>query len=284
VSWYSLTADIPHETLEQCESLLHDASASGLEVRDGPSTMPNVRAPAPGEAIVVAYFEKKAQALKARKALEQKLQTVRCAVEPVEERDWSQEWKTRIKSVDVGRLWVGPPWMTPPQGKVSITIEPKMAFGTGDHPTTTLCLEAVDDFMAAHPKASMLDVGTGTGVLAFAAKKLGAMRVVALDNDPVSVELAKEAAQENALEGIDISAKPLTRISGQFDLVVANILANTLVELAPLIVPKVKERLILAGVLVPQAEHVSAAYVARGLTARAPKVMGEWIRLDFVRA
>jgi ribosomal protein L11 methyltransferase len=284
MSWYSLTADIPHEALELCESLLHDASASGLEVRDGPSTMPNVRAPASGEAIVVAYFEKKAQALKAKKALDQKLPKARCAVEPVEERDWSQEWKARINAVEVGRLWVGPPWMKPTAGKVALVIEPKMAFGTGDHPTTSLCLAAVDEFMAAHGGATVLDVGTGTGVLAFAAKKLGASRVVAVDNDPVSVELAKEAAQENGIEGLDISAKPLTRISGTFDLVLANILANTLVDLAPLISAKVKHRLVLAGVLVPQAETVTAAYVARGLKALPPTVRGEWIRLDFVRA
>jgi ribosomal protein L11 methyltransferase len=284
VSWYSLTADIPHEALERCESLLHDANASGLEVRDGPGTMPNVRAPRPGEAIVVAYFDKKAQAVKARKALEAGVENARCSVEPVEERDWSQEWKSRIKSVEVGRLWVGPPWLKAPRGKVGITIEPKMAFGTGDHPTTSLCLEAVDHFMAAHAGASMLDVGTGTGVLAFAAKKLGASRVVAVDNDPVSVELAKEAAQENGIEGIDVSAKPLTKLSGRFDLVVANILANTLVELAPLISAKVGTHLVLAGVLVPQAEHVTAAYVGRGLKALTPKVSGEWIRLDFTRA
>jgi ribosomal protein L11 methyltransferase len=284
VSWYSLTADIPHAQLEECESLLHDASASGLEVRDGPSTMPNVRAPAAGQAIVVAYFERKAQATKAKKAVEQQILEARCAVEAVEERDWSQEWKARINSVEVGRLWVGPPWQQPPAGKVAITIEPKMAFGTGDHPTTTLCLQAVDDFLSAHPGASVLDVGTGTGVLAFAAKKLGASRVVAVDNDPVSVELATEAARENGVAGIDISAKSLKQVSGSFDLVVANILANTLIDLSSSIVPKVKERLVLAGVLVPQAVEVRAAYEALGLRAQEPAVRGEWIRLDFTRA
>jgi ribosomal protein L11 methyltransferase len=283
MSWYSLTADIPHEALEQCEALLHDASASGLEVRDGPSTLPNVRAPAAGEAIVVAWFDKKAQALKAKKALERSVKNARCAVDAVEERDWSQEWKSRINSVEVGRLWVGPPWQKPPPDKVSIIIEPKMAFGTGDHPTTSLCLAAVDAFLASHPGASVLDVGTGTGVLAFAAKKLGAERVCAVDNDPISVELAREAAQENHIAGVDISAKPLTRISGTFDLVLANILANTLVDLAPLLSAKVKQRLVLAGVLVPQADTVQKAYEARGLKALPPTVSGEWIRLDFER-
>jgi ribosomal protein L11 methyltransferase len=283
VSWYSVTADVPHELLEHCEMLMHDAGASGLEVRDGPSTMPGVRAPNSGEAIVVAYFDKKLAASKAKKSIERGVTGARTELAAVETRDWSSEWKSRIKSVLVGRLWVGPPWEKPPDGKIAIVIEPKMAFGTGDHPTTTLCLAAVDDFMAAHPGASVLDVGTGTGVLACAARKLGAARVVATDNDPVSVQLATEAARENGIDGVDISGRALQKIDGAFDLVVANILANTLIDLAPHIVPKVKRQLTLAGVLVTQIGVVSDAYVKRGLEGRPLVSSGEWARLDFVR-
>ena len=156
-----------------------------------------------------------------------------------------------------------------------------MAFGTGDHPTTSLCLQAVDTFMGTHPGASVLDVGTGTGVLAFAAKKLGAGRCVGVDNDVTSVELAKECAQENGIEGVELSTNTLTNIEGRFDLVLANILANTLTELAPLIAPKVKQRLVLAGVLVPQAEEVTATYVAAGLKHAGNQTIGEWIRIEF---
>lgn len=313
MAWFSLTADVKHEQLEHAESVLHDAGASGLEVRDGPGTMPGVRAPASGEAIIVAYFDGKVAATKAQKELEKAVAGSRTAVDKVEEKDWSTEWRTRIKSVQVGRLWVGPPWDVEkaPAHLHRIVIEPKMAFGTGDHPTTSLCLSAVDMFMAAHAGATVLDVGTGTGVLAFAAKKLGASRVVAIDNDPTSVQLAKEAAEENGLavldaepparsagggaarrsrasgehpeHGIEISTKTLNKISGTFDLVVANILANTLTELSHLIVPKVGKRLVLAGILTHQAEGVTQAYVKRGLTALEPVVQGEWARLDFER-
>ncbi len=285
MAWFSLTADVKHEQLEHAESVLHDAGASGLEVRDGPGGMPGVRAPASGQAIIVAYFDGKVAATKAQKELEKAVAGSRTAIDKVEEKDWSTEWRTRIKSVQVGRLWVGPPWdveKAPPHLQ-RIVIEPKMAFGTGDHPTTSLCLSAVDMFMAAHAGASVLDVGTGTGVLAFAAKKLGASRVVAIDNDATSVQLAKEAAEENDLQGIEISTKSLNKISGTFDLVVANILANTLTELAHLIVPKVGKRLVLAGVLTHQAEGVTQAYVKRGLTPLEPVVQGEWARLDFER-
>lgn len=283
--WFSLTADLKHALLEHAEAVLYEAGATGLEVRDGPTTLPGVRSPAPGEAIIVAYFDGKVAGTRAQKELTRAVDGVRTSLEKVEEKDWSNEWKTRIKSVQVGRLWVGPPWDVEkaPEHLVKIVIEPKMAFGTGDHPTTALCLSAVDMFMAAHAGASVLDIGTGTGVLAFAAKKLGASRVVAVDNDAVAVDLAKEAAKENGITGVEISTKSLNKVSGTFELVVANILANTLIDLAPLIVPKVAKRLVLAGVLQPQAVAVSEAFVKRGLTALEPVSQGEWVRLDFER-
>ncbi len=286
MAWYSLTVDIPEDQSELSQSVLYEHGASGLEVRDALTlTMKDVRAPTKGEAILVAYFDDPADAEAAQAQLLEEVPTARFALEEVVERDWSTEWRNQIRSVTVGRLWVGPPWEKPtaPADKVCLFIEPKMAFGTGDHPTTSLCLAAVDDFMAKHPGADVLDVGTGTGVLAFAAKKLGAARCVGTDNDPVSIELAKECADENALVGVDLSTKTLDEVEGQFDLVLANILANTLIELAPLIAPKVKRRVVLAGVLVPQAKEVTAAFVAQGLKPAGETVIGEWIRIDLDR-
>ncbi len=284
MSWVSLTADVPEPHSELTQSLMYDFGAEGLELRDAAhQVMPTVRPPAMGEAIIIAYFQDHADATAASRALRAQVAAARVLIEPVIERDWSTEWRSQIKSVTVGRLWVGPPWEKPtaPKNKVRLFIEPKMAFGTGDHPTTRLCLEAVDDFLADHPTASVLDVGTGTGVLAFAAKKLGAQRVVGIDNDEHSIELALECAEENALSGVELSTKPLSAIEGPFDLVLANILANTLIELAPQLAAKVKQRLVLAGVLVPQADEVSAAFLAQGLTRHATQSIGEWIRLEF---
>jgi ribosomal protein L11 methyltransferase len=287
MAWFSVTLDVPDAQSELVQSTLYDFGASGLEVRDHENkTMPTVRAPAPGEAMVIGYFDSEENA---KEACADVLATVpgsRGLIEPVIEKDWSVEWRSLIRSVQVGRLWVGPPWekATAPADKVCLFIEPKMAFGTGDHPTTSLCLKAVDDFMASHPGASVLDVGTGTGVLAFAAKKLGAGRTVGVDNDPISVELARECAAENGVAQVELSGQTLEQIDGTFDLVLANILANTLVEMAPLIAPKVKQRLVLAGVLVPQADEVKAAFFAQGLKSAGDEVQGEWIRIDLVRA
>ena len=284
MAWYSLTIDVAEADAELLGDLLHEAGASGLELRDGTvPLMPGVRAPAKGETVVVAWFEGKAVARKAQAAVQEHHPAARMKLDAVQERDWSTEWRALIRPVTVGRLWVGPPWAAAeaPPGKVQLVIEPKMAFGTGDHPTTMLCLQAVDAYLGEHPSASVLDVGTGTGVLALAAKKLGAGKVVGTDNDPVAVELAKEAAALNGVAGLDFSTRTLPGVKGRFDLVVANILANTLVDLAPLLAPKVKDRLVLAGVLAPQRDEVEAAYAAQGLRPLAGAREGEWVRLDF---
>ncbi|MHA7628225.1 50S ribosomal protein L11 methyltransferase [Corallococcus sp. M7] len=285
-TYLSLTVDIAEESSEILQDLLHEAGALGLEVRDAETpTMPGVRAPAKGESIVVAYFEDRESAEGARDAVAESHPTARLSLDEQPQQDWSNEWKSLIKSVQVGRLWVGPPWdvANAPADKVKLVIEPKMAFGTGDHPTTSLCLAAVDDFMSTHPGASVLDVGTGTGVLAIAAKKLGAGHVVGTDNDPTSVELAKENCTDNQTPDLDISGRELTEVPGTFDLVLANILANTLIELAPLIVPKAKDRLVLAGVLAHQRADVEAAYRKLGCTVLEGAQQGEWVRIDLKR-
>jgi len=286
-TYFSLTVELPEAEAELAEDALHELGAMGLEVRDREAPpMPGVRGPAAGESLIVAYFSDGEEAESAREELAERFPGARLALEEKPQEDWSNAWKALIKSVQVGRLWVGPPWdaAQAPQHQLCIVIEPKMAFGTGDHPTTFLCLAAVDDFMRDHPGASVLDVGTGTGVLAIAAKKLGAGRVVGTDNDPMSVTLAQENAGVNATPDVEFSGRELTRVEGIFDLVVANILANTLVELAPLIGPKVGKRLILAGVLAHQKVEVEQAYVAQGLVPEPGAQQGEWVRLDFHRA
>lgn len=286
MAWLSVTVDVPEVESEWIQTLLTEAGASGLEVRDAATpALPGVRAPAKGDAVVIGYYDDQVDADDAVAAVKAHLPNAPVVVEAVVEQDWSVSWRERIKSVTVGRLWVGPPWekATAPADKVCLFIEPKMAFGTGDHPTTSLCLAAVDAYLAANPGCSVFDVGMGTGVLAFAAKKLGSGLTVGVDNDPVSVELARECAEENGLSGLELSGKTLKEISGTFDLVLANILANTLIELAPLIVPKVKQRLVMAGVLVHQADEVKKAYVSRGLQSAGEVVEGEWIRIDMIR-
>jgi ribosomal protein L11 methyltransferase len=286
MAWVSLTLDVPVADSDAVQARLNAAGAGGLEVRDGDiKPIPGVRMPNAGDVIVIGYFEKAAQADAALHDVRAHVKKLRAERAEVPDTDWSVAWRDRVKPVTIGRLWVGPPWevKNAPPGKVQLVIEPRMAFGTGDHPTTALCLAAVDDYLAAHPGASVLDVGTGTGVLAFAAKKLGAGRCVGTDNDAVAIELAHEYAQENGLTGIALSTQTPEQVEGTFDLVLANILANTLIVLAPRIAAKVKHHLELAGVLVPQGDEVVAAYVAQGLQPLRRTVQGEWVRLELLR-
>lgn len=284
--YVSLTIDLPEDEAELAQSLLDDLGVAGLEIRDREAPpMPGVRGPSSGEAILIGYFGTDGEAASAEQALQEAFPRARILRAPVEQQDWANSWKALIRSVEVGRLWVGPPWLADaaPRDKLRLSIEPKMAFGTGDHPTTQLCLEVVDEFLGARPGASVLDVGTGTGVLAIAARRLGASRVVGTDNDAMSVTLALENAQHNGTPEVELSGRTLDQVDGTFDLVVANILANTLIELAPLIVPKVRQRLALAGILAHQRAEVEAAYVGRGLRALPGKQLGEWVRLDLDR-
>ena len=277
----SLTLDVPEPEAERVEALLWDAGATGLEIRDREAPpMPGVRGPSPGEAIVVAWFEEREPAEAALADVREWVPDARGAFGEAPDTDWSMAWRSQIRSTRVGRLWVGPPWETAPEGTVSLVIEPKMAFGTGDHPTTALCLAAVDAFCAAHPGGSVLDVGTGTGVLALMARKLGAARVVGVDNDPMSVTLARENAALNGIAGVELSGATLDAIEGRFDLVVANILANTLVELAPALVAHTRGRLVLAGVLIHQEDEVREAFERAGATSDGGDRSGDWIRLD----
>jgi ribosomal protein L11 methyltransferase len=280
----ALTVDLPEQDAELAASLLWDAGATGLEVRDREAPpMPGVRGPAAGEAILVACFSTTAAVDGAQSTLAERVPAARTRVDVVPDEDWSVAWRARIRSTRVGRLWVGPPWETPPAGTVWLHIEPKMAFGTGDHPTTALCLAAVDAYLSSHPGATVLDVGTGTGVLALAARKLGAGRVVGVDSDPVSVTLARENAASNRAPDVELSAATLEEIPGRFDLVLANILANTLVELAPALAAHVADRLVLAGVLRPQGEDVTRAFQAQGLVPSGTAFDGDWVRIELTR-
>ncbi len=282
VPTYSLTLEVALAKAEDAASEFFDAGAAGVEVRDGDGTpMPGTRLPAAGHALLVAWFPDRAAADEAAALHGGELAEVA-------DEDWGEGWKRDFRPLDVGRVRVRPSWIAepPPPGAVEVVLDPGMAFGTGSHPTTSLCLAALSDLLALRPGASVLDVGTGSGILAVAARKLGAGRVAANDDDPKAVEVARENAEANGV-ALEIVADPPRRIAGTFDVVVANILANVLVALAPELAAKLAPGgvVLLSGILGPQEEEVRRAYVARGLAPLpgGDRRDGEWSLLALER-
>ncbi len=279
---FSVTLEVPLARAEPVAADLFDAGASGVEIRDGEGTpMPGARVPAQGNALLVGWFAERAAAADAA-ALHGG------EVAEVADEDWGEGWKKDFRPLDVGRVRVRPTWIAepPPPGSVEVVLDPGMAFGTGSHATTSLCLAALSDLLAARPGATVLDVGTGSGILAIAARKLGAGRVAANDDDPKAVEVARENAAANGA-AVEVALAPVGELAGTFDLVVANILANTLVELAPDLAAKLAPGgvVLLSGILAPQEDEVRRAYVAQGLApvAGGDRREGEWSLLALER-
>ncbi|MFN8449463.1 MAG: 50S ribosomal protein L11 methyltransferase [Anaerolineae bacterium] len=154
----------------------------------------------------------------------------------VEETDWAEAWKVHYHPLRIGRrLLIRPLWteVELQPGDVEIALDPGMAFGTGTHPTTQLCLEAVEDLIV--PGAKALDLGCGSGILAIAAAKLGAAHVLALDIDPVAVESARQNAEQNgAADKITVQEGSLESVitsARRFDLLLCNILARIIIQM-----------------------------------------------------
>lgn len=191
---------------------------------------------------------------------------VPCAVSKLVERDWERSWLSEFKPVQVGpRLWVSPSWLQPPAGAgVHLFIDPGLAFGTGTHPSTAMCLEWLDRHRPLGKR--VIDYGCGSGILAIASLKLGAERAWGTDVDPRALAASRENASRNSVAD-RYTACPTNAVSGSLraDLVLANILANTLIELKPTLIPLLATggTLVLGGILRGQESKVLAAFAPR---------------------
>lgn len=206
-------------------------------------------------------------------------------VERIEDQDWERSWMDNFQPMRFGRrLWIVPSWHAAPEpDAVNLLLDPGLAFGTGTHPTTALCLEWLDG--QELQGCNVLDFGCGSGILAIAALLLGAPQAVGTDIDPQALEASRDNASRN---GIDPARFPVYLPADlpqqPADVVVANILAGPLVSLAPQITALVKGggRLALSGILAEQAEDVRAAYAgAFDLDPTASK--DGWVRISGVK-
>lgn len=212
----------------------------------------------------------------------------------VAEEDWAEAWKQHFHVERFGRLVVVPSWRSheAAPGEVVLTLDPGMAFGTGQHETTRMCLEALD--RAVRPGAAVLDVGCGSGILSLAAAKLGASDVLPLDVDPDCVRVTRENARANGVDAVVRAAEgslgdawPLAEPppDARFDLVVVNIIARVIVELAPALVAALRPggRLIASGVVGERERETVGALTAARLHVESVRAMGEWRCIEAVR-
>ncbi len=207
---------------------------------------------------------------------------------PVQNEDWAEGWKQHFSAVHIGkRLIVKPTWeaLTPVADEVIVNIDPGMAFGTGTHGTTRLCLEALANLYETPPHPPrVLDVGTGSGILAIAAAVLGAQRVLACDIEEESCRTATENAKINeVLDRLEITGAPLETLEDGFDVVVANILAEENIRLGTELTTRLAPggTLILSGILQEKEALVTRAFAAFNLTGPVVSREDEWVCLQY---
>jgi ribosomal protein L11 methyltransferase len=288
---YKLKLTVPGPQVESIEDLLLELGALSTSLEDAGDHA--LLEPLPGEtpvwpeAVVSGLFEDDADAAAITLALSTGLDIAPGTIirEDVEERDWVRAWMDDFRPMRFGeRLWIVPTGYEPPDpGAVNLLLDPGLAFGTGTHPTTALCLEWLD----AHPPvdATAIDYGCGSGVLAIAALRLGARHCIGVDLDPQALVATRDNARRN---GIPDEQLPVCLPEGleaePADLVMANILSGPLVELAPVLGRLVRPggRLILSGLLAEQADTVAAAY--RNTFKMAPPTLkDDWALLAGIR-
>jgi ribosomal protein L11 methyltransferase len=210
----------------------------------------------------------------------------------LKEEDWANSWKANFKPTRIGRrLVMKPSWepFTPLQGDLVLELDPGMAFGTGTHATTRLCLEAIERLMTAEQGSTagsieLLDVGCGSGVLGIAAALYGAKKVTAIDIDPIAVSVTIENAAINKVEKIlTASETPLAEVKGKYDIVIANILAEELVRMRMSLLERMAEGgfLILSGILVEREELVVSGFSTLPLSLDSVTREDEWCCIIF---
>jgi ribosomal protein L11 methyltransferase len=285
MNWLRISLDTDHDHTDAVSDALEAVGASAVTLEDA-GDQP-ILEPGPGETPlwsnvrVVGLFGADSDTDKLKKSLSHSLpaellDTLR--IEPLEDRDWSRAWMERFQPMRFGeRVWIVPSWSEAPEPQaVNILLDPGLAFGTGTHPTTALCLQWLD----AHAPAgkSVMDYGCGSGILGIAAARLGASQVWGIDNDPQALQATRDNAIRNQVD-VQVGLPGQTP-DQQFDVVIANILAGPLAELAPTLCALIKPggQLVISGLLPEQKTTMQAAYATCCPLTDAVELDG-WLRL-----
>jgi ribosomal protein L11 methyltransferase len=279
-NWFALEITINAEASEAVEFGLNELGALGTEIN-------HLGKKASEPLCVVGYFNELPDEKIVQTELNEALRIYKLPLETivkidshtVENADWLHEWKKHWKPTVTEKFIVAPTWETIENtDKIIVRIEPSMAFGTGTHETTRLCLQAIES--EYENGMSFLDVGTGTGILAIAAvlkSQNPKFDVVGCDTDFDSITIAKENADLNKVENIDFFVGSISAETPKFDFVCANLTADVIVPILPLLLEKAKRILVLSGILQEQESAVRAELVRLGVENAETQISGEWI-------
>jgi ribosomal protein L11 methyltransferase len=274
LSWWQIAVAVPSELADTVAYLLASSSGLAAEVRDDTTMSRTAGAQvvlsletSPDERLVSQVEE----SLRRCGAPEAKITTRRH-----DDEDWREGWRAFfVPAVLSKRIAVHPPWRDPPAVEAPVEIDPGMAFGTGSHATTRGVARALDALLAERPGAAVLDIGCGSGVLAIAAARLG-HRAVGVEIDPVALENARQNVAANGVE-VELVHGSADTIEERFPVVVANILATILIEIAPQIRARCAGDLVLSGLLENQRADVVRAYAPMRVVSDV--LEGEWVVL-----
>jgi ribosomal protein L11 methyltransferase len=198
------------------------------------------------------------------------------------ERDWNESWKKKFIPIDVGaNLSIIPPWEKRDNGRTALVIDPGMAFGTGHHETTKTCLMLIEGLAGKVVRKRFLDVGTGTGILAIAASRLGFGEVVGVDIDPLAVDAASRNVALNALGNVLIRLGDISAVKGRFNVIAANLMSQVLTGIASEIASRLDGNgtVLLSGILIGQENDVMDAMNNAGLRIAEKVIDGRWVSL-----
>jgi ribosomal protein L11 methyltransferase len=203
------------------------------------------------------------------------------------DQDWNESWKKSFSPIPVGRrLSILPPWEDVPEGRTGIIVDPGMAFGTGHHETTKTCLELIEEWAPRLRGSRFLDIGTGTGILAIAAVRLGFSEAVGLDTDPLAVEAASRNVSLNGLDSVHILPGDISAARGTYGMIVANLISGVLIGIARKLAARLEPQgiVVLSGMLAGQEDDVIRAALKAGLGLKDKLSDGKWVTLVMTAA
>lgn len=286
--WQQLTVRVPEALVASTEELLETLGAVSVSLQDAedeavfqlaPGTTPLWR-----QTAVIALFpaDLSLPVLAAAVQAETGIPSTAMLLESLADQDWERAWMDDFKPIRFGkRLWVCPSWITPPQPEsINVMLDPGLAFGTGTHPTTALCLEWLDSQDLTGK--TVIDYGCGSGILAIASALCGARHVIAIDNDPQAISACISNRNMNAINPDLLQVYLPGELDHEpADYLLANILCGPLQELTPILAGLTRPggQIVLSGVLSAQSEALLQTYQDYFIMS-APVIRDEWVRID----